>query len=175
MRLHPHSCFHGEGGWWSSLLPQLWKHRNCAEVTGLLGSGPIECPASVFSPPQPTENLCQEPSLSICGILAYSASSLHAYTSVQLAVTKKPGCAVFGEEHTWLNDMCSLLAAAALRATVEAVCCRKTSSQGQAPQRRGCWFETATRGDSGGGGGASGPRGWGATAQPYLYLLRELM
>ncbi|KAI5215995.1 Protein Prrc2B [Manis pentadactyla] len=32
-----------------------------------------------------------------------------ANISVQVAVTKKPGCAVFGEENTWLDDIRSLL------------------------------------------------------------------
>lgn len=41
--------------------------------------------------------------------------SLPAYTSTQAAVTKEPGCAVFGEENTWLNDIHSLLATAKLQ------------------------------------------------------------
>lgn len=34
---------------------------------------------------------------------------LHAYTSVYIAVTEKPGCMVFGEGDTRLNDIHSLL------------------------------------------------------------------
>lgn len=100
---------------------------------------------------QSPENLCQGAVFTHLCILAFSASSLHAYTSVQLAVTKKPGGAVRGEENTWLRGICSLLA------TAQGQHCRprwrlsapKTSSRREARQTRGCWFQTTARGDSG--------------------------
>lgn len=55
--------------------------------------------------------------------------SLYAYTSVQGAVTKKPGCVVSGEGDTWLNDIHSLLPTAKRQLyglSLRTVCYRKT-------------------------------------------------
>ena len=55
--------------------------------------------------------------------------SLYAYTSVQGAVTKKPGCVMTGKGDTWLNDVHSLLPTAKRQLcglSLRTVCYRKT-------------------------------------------------
>lgn len=83
-------------------------HRNTGtvKVTRFLGSGLMKLPLSVFSPPSPRKTSVRGHSLRPSVLSwAYFAGSLHAYTSVQVAVTKKPGCAAFGEGNPWLMTL----------------------------------------------------------------------
>ena len=55
--------------------------------------------------------------------------SVYAYTTVQGAVTKKPGCVVSGDGDIWLNDIHNLLSTAKRQLyglCLRTVCYRKT-------------------------------------------------
>lgn len=98
--------------------------------------------------------------------------SFQADISVQVAVTKKPGSAMFGEENTWLDDIRSLLPTGKLqgrgpRPRVPATV-RPLNKRSPAKAQLLVITHYQRQDNSGSRGSVPGPQRWGIIAQPSL-------